>query len=112
MIQKKCRAVQAEIIPVAVLALLHQRLLERFPWLTRLLDCIKQLAVVAVCAVRVRRIDRVQRIIRRIAPDRQMPELITGLREILAGLLRAPMQTVLRGAGADLIVLVLILKPN
>ncbi len=43
-----------------------------------------------------------QRIIRRIAPDRQMPELITGLREILAGLFRAPMQTVLRGAGANL----------
>ena len=49
-----------------------------------------------------------QRIIRRIAPDRQMPELIAGLREILAGLFLAPMQTVLRGAGANLIVLVLI----
>ena len=49
-----------------------------------------------------------QRIIRRIAPDRQMPELITGLREILAGLFRAPMQTVLRGAGANLVALILI----
>lgn len=107
-IQKKCRAVQAEIIPAAVLALLHQRLLERFPWLTRLLDCIKQLAVVAVCAVRVRRIDRVQRVGFGVVPDGQVPDLVAGLRQVFTGFLCAPVKAIFRCAGANLVALILI----
>ena len=107
-IQQECCAVQAEIIPAAVLALLHQRLLERFPWLTRLLDCIKQLAVVAVCAVRVRRIDRVQRVGFGVVPDGQVPDLVAGLRQVFTGFLCVPVKAIFRCAGANLVALILI----
>mgnify|MGYP002739648938 CR=1 FL=1 len=72
------------------------------------IDCIKQLAVVAVCAVRVRRIDRVQRVGFGVVPDGQVPDLVAGLRQVFTGFLCAPVKAIFRCAGANLVALILI----